>query len=47
MSPAIDAALRLPGITRSVNGAGPDIGAWEFGSGGPDLIPPAAIIDLH
>jgi hypothetical protein len=46
-SPAIDSGLLLPGITRSVNGVAPDMGAWEFGSGGPDVIPPAAIIDLH
>lgn len=44
-SPAIDAAIRLPGINDAFAGAAPDIGAWE--SGGPDVIPPARITDLH
>lgn len=47
-SPAIDAAIRLPGINDSFLGAGPDIGAVESGGsgGGPDVTPPAAIQDL-
>ncbi|MBI3539270.1 MAG: right-handed parallel beta-helix repeat-containing protein, partial [Candidatus Eisenbacteria bacterium] len=39
-SPAIDAALRMPGINDRFNGAAPDIGAIESG-GGPDVIAPA------
>jgi hypothetical protein len=46
-SPAIDAALRLPGINDRFTGPAPDIGAHEFGAGGPDVTPPAAIVDLR
>lgn len=46
-SPAIDAAIRLPGINDRYNGAGPDIGAMESGVAGPDVTAPAAIKDLH
>lgn len=47
-SPAIDAAIRLPGINDAFLGAAPDIGAIESGSAGsgPDVTPPAAIQDL-
>lgn len=45
-SPAIDGALRLPGINDRFAGAAPDMGAHEFGLGGPDLTPPARITDL-
>jgi len=44
-SPAIDAAIRLPGVNDAFSGAAPDIGAWELGSL-IDLTPPAAIQDL-
>ncbi len=43
-SPAIDAAIRLPGINDVWQGAAPDIGAFEFGAA--DVTPPAAIRDL-
>jgi hypothetical protein len=46
-SPAIDGALRLPGINDSYRGAAPDMGAFEFGADGPDLVSPAAIKDLR
>jgi len=46
-SPAIDAAVRLPGINDQYAGNGPDIGAWESGGTGPDTTPPAAIRDLN
>jgi Right handed beta helix region len=46
-SPAIDGGLLLPGISRGVVGSAPDMGAWEFGSVLPDLVPPAAITDLR
>ena len=46
-SPAIDAAIVIPGITRSYAGAAPDIGANEYGAGGPDTIPPGKVTDLH
>jgi hypothetical protein len=46
-SPAIDAALRLPGINDAFAGAAPDIGAHERGGpAAPDATPPAAIVDL-
>ena len=45
-SPAIDAAIRLPGVNDRFGGTGPDIGAWERGGPGLDAIPPAAIQDL-
>lgn len=45
-SPAIDAAIRLPGVNDRYFGLGPDIGAHESGSG-VDVTPPAAIIDLR
>ena len=45
-SPAIDAALRLPGINDRFNGAVPDMGAHESASG-PDTVAPAAIKDLR
>jgi hypothetical protein len=45
-SPAIDAGMRLPGINDMFSGAAPDIGAYEL-NGGPDVIAPAAITDLH
>ncbi|OGF14278.1 MAG: hypothetical protein A2W00_03880 [Candidatus Eisenbacteria bacterium RBG_16_71_46] len=44
-SPALDAALRLPGINDAYAGAAPDIGARE--RGGPDVTPPARILDLR
>ncbi len=43
-SPAIDGAMRLPGINDVFLGAAPDMGALEYG--GPDVVPPAAIADL-
>jgi hypothetical protein len=46
-SPAIDAAIRLPGINDRYNGAGPDIGSLESGVAGPDVTSPAAIRDLR
>lgn len=45
-SPAIDAALRLPGINDAYLGSAPDIGALESGLAAPDTTPPAAITDL-
>jgi hypothetical protein len=45
-SPAIDTAIRLPGINDAFFGAGPDIGAHEYTSG-VDATPPAAIRDLN
>jgi hypothetical protein len=45
-SPAIDGALRIPGINDTWKGLGPDMGAREFDSG-PDVIAPAAITDLR
>lgn len=42
-SPAIDAAVRMPGINDHYNGAAPDLGAFEFG----DAVRPAAVTDLH
>jgi hypothetical protein len=45
-SPAIDVAVRLPGINDVYSGAAPDIGAWEV-NGGPDLTAPAPITDLR
>lgn len=44
-SPAIDAAIRYPGINDTFSGAGPDMGAWEVG--GPDVTPPGTINDLR
>jgi parallel beta-helix repeat protein len=44
-SPAIDGAIRLPGINDVFTGAAPDIGAYEFNNG-LDVTPPAAIQDL-
>jgi hypothetical protein len=48
-SPAIDGALRLPGINDAFSGAAPDMGAWELGAidAGPDAIRPAPITDLR
>jgi uncharacterized protein DUF1565/parallel beta helix pectate lyase-like protein len=45
-SPAIDGALRMPGINDVFLGAAPDMGAWEFTPGG-DVTPPNAITDLR
>jgi hypothetical protein len=45
-SPAVDAGLRLPGINDGFRGAAPDAGAFERNDG-PDVIPPAAVTDLH
>ncbi len=46
-SPCIDAGLLLPGINDlRYSGAGPDIGAFEYGSG-TDTTPPRAITDLQ
>jgi len=45
-SPAIDGALRIPGINDSFLGAAPDMGAWEFTPAG-DVTPPAPISDLR
>lgn len=45
-SPAIDGAVRFPGINDAFYGAAPDMGALESGTGGPDVTPPAAIQDL-
>lgn len=44
-SPAVDAAILMPGFNDSFNGAAPDIGAFELG--GPDVTPPAAVTDLR
>jgi parallel beta-helix repeat protein len=46
-SPAIDGALRLPGINDRFHGAGPDIGAHELSIPGQDVIRPASIRDLR
>lgn len=46
-SPAIDAALRLPGINDGFHGAGPDLGASETAILGVDVRPPAVIRDLR
>lgn len=46
-SPAIDGGLFLPGINDRYNGAAPDLGAIESAGSGPDVIPPAAVTDLH
>lgn len=46
-SPAIDGAIRMPGVNDRFNGAAPDMGAIESGSAGPDVTPPAAITDLN
>ncbi len=45
-SPAVNAAIRLPGINDAFAGSAPDIGAYEQGSTGADTIPPATIQDL-
>jgi hypothetical protein len=45
-SPAIDGAIRLPGINDVFLGAAPDMGALEFASGA-DVIPPASVTDLN
>jgi hypothetical protein len=42
-SPAIDAAVRMPGINDIYTGLGPDIGAFENGL---DTVPPARVADL-
>jgi hypothetical protein len=44
-SPAIDGAIRLPGINDFYSGAAPDMGAWE--RGGADVTAPARITDLR
>lgn len=44
-SPAIDAALRLPGVNDSYSGNAPDLGAFELG--GADNTRPARITDLR
>lgn len=46
-SPAIDAAIRMPGINDRYYGSAPDMGAIESGTAGADVIPPAAITDLN
>jgi hypothetical protein len=45
-SPALDAAIRLPGINDAFFGTGPDMGAWESGLSAPDTQAPAPILDL-
>jgi hypothetical protein len=45
-SPAIDGALRIPGINDAYFGAAPEIGAIEFNNG-VDVLPPASITDLR
>jgi hypothetical protein len=44
-SPAVDGAIRMPGINDSFSGAGPDMGAFE--RGGADVTAPARITDLR
>jgi hypothetical protein len=44
-SPAIDAALRIPGVNDFYSGTAPDIGAFELG--GVDITRPARITDLR
>ncbi|MEO5616170.1 MAG: DUF1565 domain-containing protein [Candidatus Eisenbacteria bacterium] len=44
-SPAVDAAIRMPGFNDLYSGAAPDIGAFELG--GPDVTPPAGVTDLR
>lgn len=46
-SPAIDAALRFPGINDRFSGSAPDMGALESGFVVPDTTPPARITDLR
>jgi len=46
-SPAIDAALRFPGINDNFQGAGPDRGAGEYHSSSGDTTAPAAPLNLH
>jgi hypothetical protein len=48
-SPAIDGAVRIPGINDLFVGVAPDMGALEYGSGQilPDVTPPAAVTDLN
>lgn len=46
-SPAIDTAIRMPGINDLFSGSAPDIGAHESGLTAPDVIPPAAVTDLR
>ncbi len=46
-SPAVDGALRLPGINDRFFGAAPDMGAWERAASGPDAIRPAPVTDLQ
>ncbi|HYM80899.1 MAG TPA: hypothetical protein VEY91_05755, partial [Candidatus Limnocylindria bacterium] len=46
-SPAIDGAIRMPGINDAFNGTAPDMGAWEFGGSTLDVTPPAAVTDLN
>lgn len=45
-SPAIDGAIRYPGINDNFKGGAPDMGAWEFDNG-LDTTAPAAIRDLN
>jgi len=48
-SPAIDGAIRLPGINDTFSGVAPDMGAFEYGTAQaiPDVIPPTSITDLR
>lgn len=46
-SPAIDAAIRFPGINDAFRGARPDMGANEYQSVIADVTPPAVINDLR
>lgn len=46
-SPAVDAALRLPGINDAYHGARPDAGANEASFVTTDITPPARIVDLR
>jgi hypothetical protein len=46
-SPAIDAAIVLPGVNDRFMGAAPDIGFWEYPAAPPDSTPPAPVQDLR
>jgi hypothetical protein len=46
-SPAIDGAIRMPGINDRYAGTAPDIGAFEYTPTGNDTTPPATINDLR
>ena len=46
-SPAIDGGIRLYGINDGYIGAAPDMGRFEHGPAGPDVIRPAAITDMR